>query len=268
MNGRMYDPLLGRFLSPDPYVPNPFLSQDFNRYAYCRNNPLKYTDPSGESLTLAIITGIAVAATINYGVQVAVNRSMGAEWKDALWGNIDWLDVIVSGVIGGVTAGASSGFTAGTSFGKGLISVGKSNWWKYGSIIGGSAITSFFDWTRNDGFTVKPFEEASTEFVFNMMTAGASQVSGKAAGNLFWSKGQTAFKGFATDITKSLLIDGLPSLLYSSGIDPMVKQNDPTQPNLNIPNQPRSRLIEQNHIQDKSTNKTSSTMVGYLKLNR
>jgi RHS repeat-associated protein len=47
MNGRMYDPLLARMLSPDPFVTNPALSQDYNRYSYVRNNPLKYTDPSG-----------------------------------------------------------------------------------------------------------------------------------------------------------------------------------------------------------------------------
>ena len=48
MNGRFYDPLLGRFLSPDPYVQAPENPQNFNRYSYCLNNPLKYTDPSGE----------------------------------------------------------------------------------------------------------------------------------------------------------------------------------------------------------------------------
>ena len=39
---------LGRFLSPDPYVQAPDFSQNFNRYSYCLNNPLKYTDPDGE----------------------------------------------------------------------------------------------------------------------------------------------------------------------------------------------------------------------------
>ena len=48
MNGRMYDYNLGRFLSPDNYVQLPHDSQSFNRYSYCLNNPLKYTDPSGE----------------------------------------------------------------------------------------------------------------------------------------------------------------------------------------------------------------------------
>jgi hypothetical protein len=50
MNARLYDPALGRFLSPDPYVQAPGFSQSFNRYAYCLNNPLRYTDPSGEIL--------------------------------------------------------------------------------------------------------------------------------------------------------------------------------------------------------------------------
>lgn len=48
MNGRLYDPMIGRFLSPDNYVQMPDNSQSFNRYSYCLNNPLKYTDPSGE----------------------------------------------------------------------------------------------------------------------------------------------------------------------------------------------------------------------------
>ena len=47
MNGRMYDPVMSTFLSPDNYIQSPDYSQSFNRYAYCMNNPLKYTDPSG-----------------------------------------------------------------------------------------------------------------------------------------------------------------------------------------------------------------------------
>ncbi len=47
MNGRMYDPSVGRFLSPDIVVQAPDFTQSYNRYSYCFNNPLKYTDPSG-----------------------------------------------------------------------------------------------------------------------------------------------------------------------------------------------------------------------------
>lgn len=48
MNGRIYDPVLARFFSPDPFVQAPNNTQSFNRYSYCVNNPLRYTDPTGE----------------------------------------------------------------------------------------------------------------------------------------------------------------------------------------------------------------------------
>jgi RHS repeat-associated protein len=47
MNGRIYDPRLGRMLSPDPVTQAPENGQNYNRYSYAYNNPLKYTDPSG-----------------------------------------------------------------------------------------------------------------------------------------------------------------------------------------------------------------------------
>ena len=48
MNGRLYDPVIARFFSPDNFVQLPEFTQSFNRYSYCLNNPLAYTDPSGE----------------------------------------------------------------------------------------------------------------------------------------------------------------------------------------------------------------------------
>ena len=47
MNARLYDPALGRFLSPDPEVQQPEGTQGFNRYTYCLNNPLRYVDLDG-----------------------------------------------------------------------------------------------------------------------------------------------------------------------------------------------------------------------------
>lgn len=60
MNGRIYDPVLSVMLSPDNNIQMPQMSQNFNRYSYCLNNPLKYNDPSGEwveSLLLGITFG-------------------------------------------------------------------------------------------------------------------------------------------------------------------------------------------------------------------
>jgi hypothetical protein len=47
MNGRVYDPLVGRFMSADPYIQAPYNLKSFNRYSYAWNNPLQLTDPTG-----------------------------------------------------------------------------------------------------------------------------------------------------------------------------------------------------------------------------
>ena len=47
-NGRMYDPVLAHFLSPDPYIQAPENPLNYNRYAYCLFSPLQYVDPTGE----------------------------------------------------------------------------------------------------------------------------------------------------------------------------------------------------------------------------
>lgn len=47
MNGRVYDPLIGKFMSGDPYVTDPYNGQNYNRYSYVLNNPTNLTDPTG-----------------------------------------------------------------------------------------------------------------------------------------------------------------------------------------------------------------------------
>lgn len=77
MNARLYDPMLGRFLSPDDFVQMPENSQNFNRYAYCLNNPLKYSDPSGNFVFPAVL---AVAAIVSFECGLtswAMNRDFG-----------------------------------------------------------------------------------------------------------------------------------------------------------------------------------------------
>jgi RHS repeat-associated protein len=55
MKGRIYHPMLGRFLTPDPYVDGTNVTQRWNRYAYVSNNPLSFTDPSGFRMNLEAI---------------------------------------------------------------------------------------------------------------------------------------------------------------------------------------------------------------------
>ena len=64
MNGRLYDPVLRSFLMPDNFIQQPENTQNYNRYSYVLNNPLMYTDPSGEAYELLIAVGIGVAIAI------------------------------------------------------------------------------------------------------------------------------------------------------------------------------------------------------------
>jgi RHS repeat-associated protein len=54
MNGRMYDPSTGTFISADPYKQFPFESAAYDRYTYTRNNPLRFVDPSGFTYNVCI----------------------------------------------------------------------------------------------------------------------------------------------------------------------------------------------------------------------
>ena len=64
LNARLYDPVLGRFMGVDPYVQDPGFTQSYNRYSYCMNNPLIYTDPDGENPLLFFILGALLGGYI------------------------------------------------------------------------------------------------------------------------------------------------------------------------------------------------------------
>jgi len=106
MNGRFYDPLLGRFLSPDPYVQMPENPQNFNRYSYCLNNPLKYTDPSGESaILIAAIIGSAIGTYV--GGTIANNNYNPIKWNYS--SGSTWGYMFCGSLIGGASGVAGAG---------------------------------------------------------------------------------------------------------------------------------------------------------------
>ncbi|SMO62192.1 RHS repeat-associated core domain-containing protein [Saccharicrinis carchari] len=103
MNGRVYDPLLAQFLSPDPHITYPGNALNYNRYAYGLNNPLMYSDPSGENPLFFILPSLVnyVAGildnTINHGQSLgnAVSNSyigVGGYLSpsDLTYGNHQW----------------------------------------------------------------------------------------------------------------------------------------------------------------------------------
>ncbi len=97
MNGRVYDPYIARFLSPDNYVQMPGSSQGFNRYSYCLNNPLVYTDPSGEIwnfLPWVINTGMVAGWSYLFakpGLDHAQSQGYGYnDWQTYAYGAASW----------------------------------------------------------------------------------------------------------------------------------------------------------------------------------
>lgn len=137
MNGRMYDPVLGRMLSPDNFVQDATNTQSYNRYSYCWNNPLKYTDPDGEWLHIAI--GAAIGGIVNLGVKAyqgkinsvgdgfaafgigAAAGAIGAATGGAAFAAAGG----AAGGVGGFIAGAAGG-AAGSAFATPVQSIGNS----------------------------------------------------------------------------------------------------------------------------------------------
>ncbi len=79
-NARLYDPVLGRFVTADSVVPQPGNLQAYNRYSYCVNNPLVYTDPSGHEITLAAFAVYTlIAAAIGAAANAAIAAAQGGD---------------------------------------------------------------------------------------------------------------------------------------------------------------------------------------------
>ena len=135
MNGRLYDPVIGRFFSPDKYVANSSFTQDFNRYSYARNCPLHYTDPSGNHpILIAIAIGVAVAAT-SYTVTAAMAPGgLSQNWDLGQFA----LNTLCGGVLGGMSAGIGMALTPA------LAAAGIGGFWS-GAITG--AVTGTFTGT-------------------------------------------------------------------------------------------------------------------------
>jgi RHS repeat-associated protein len=70
LNGRVYDPLVGRMMSADPFVPDPMNGQAWNRYSYVINNPLALTDTNGYCFLGMCSWGKAISTFFNRTIGV------------------------------------------------------------------------------------------------------------------------------------------------------------------------------------------------------
>ena len=187
MNARIYDPEIGRFLSPDGLVQAPANLQNYNRYSYVLNQPLSLTDPSGNgwfAAVVAIIVEIAIVAAtvaIDLAIYLATNPGVwGKIWsaytygKQALQG--DWQGALrgltISLVTWGLTSGIGSAFDGlaaeATSVG-GQVAVEVARAATHGAVRGGLAEAQGGEFS--DGFIAGATASALDS------TIGAAQVS-------------------------------------------------------------------------------------------
>lgn len=124
MNGRLYDPVLARFVSADPHVDNPFDLQSLNRYSYVNNNPLGFTDPSGyfkwskfrdkwlKPIVAAVVAwyvGPAVFKAVLPSAVGAVGATTGLGMTGSLWVGSAIAGAAAGAVVGGITSGIYNG---------------------------------------------------------------------------------------------------------------------------------------------------------------
>lgn len=139
MNARLYDPVLGRFLSPDPYVQIPDFTQAYNRYGYCMNSPLCYVDRNGEFWFIPVIIGAAVGM---YSGGVIANKG---QYNPAKW---DWNSGKTWGyMFGGAVVGGVSGCVGGAIATSGIPMANTA------AIAGSSLVNSVGTWAYTGGQT-------------------------------------------------------------------------------------------------------------------
>lgn len=197
MNGRLYDPHLRRFMAPDNYIQDPTNTQNFNRYGYVWNNPLKYTDPSGEegiSFGVAVIIGTVVAMTTYTmtALLADVPFTAGGFTKSAIFGAVSGA---VSFGIGEVFQSANTVVTVQQAvaqalahgMSQGVISVIQGG--EFGSSFSSAAISSLLSagFVKYGG-SIKD----NTAVMVSFSTVSGGGVSVLTGGN-FWEGAATAF---------------------------------------------------------------------------
>ena len=175
MNARLYDPVLGRFLSPDPYIQMPDFTQNFNRYSYGLNNPFVYIDKDGEFFITAIIVGIVIGAAIGVYEGYKIAEAKGATGWDKAW------YMIGGGLIGGAAGGL--GGWAGAATGAAVASAGIGGFMAGAASGGAAGAASGFI----NGFGMSMLKDPRNvggAFLQGVYQAGIGGLSGAALGGL------------------------------------------------------------------------------------
>ena len=175
MNGRLYDPALHRFLQPDNFVQDLFNTQNFNRYGYCLNNPLLYTDPTGEWFVIDDVIVMLVGGAVN----LTINAIQGN--VTSFWNGLGYFVV-------GVGAGAASlygGPLAGGAvlgFGNNITTqISQNGWsnidWTSAIIDTGIGIGTAYIGGQFSGISSRIFKDVSSPVLRNVLISGTSNAA-------------------------------------------------------------------------------------------
>ncbi|HEX7687725.1 MAG TPA: RHS repeat-associated core domain-containing protein [Burkholderiaceae bacterium] len=171
MNGRLYDPVVSRFMQGDPFIADPGNLQDYDRYAYCMNTPTTCTDPSGYWHLFGhnILPGIFHNKDIMTVVAIAAAVCLGPE--SAVWG--EW------GVLGGLGVDSAVEEAAIAGFVSGAIATGSFK----GAVEGaatGAAFSVAGDYINNAGAFSSggALSDYSTDSAIGQGTFGAVAIHG------------------------------------------------------------------------------------------
>ncbi|MEW5788556.1 MAG: FG-GAP-like repeat-containing protein [Pseudomonadota bacterium] len=202
MGGRIYDPVIGRMLSADPYIQAPYLGQNLNRYSYVLNNPLRFTDPDGHFI-FALFSVIANAIAVEVaGVVIA---EFGIQ------------SLIGQALIAGITSGIANGIMSSAAGG------GFDDGFRMGA-INGALFHAAGSYAQGQLRATKDLAWADGGIAKSLVHAGAGCLSGVASGSgcgsgalsagfAEYAGGKVGFGGAAGEFAGRVIVGGTASML-------------------------------------------------------